>query len=26
LLMGAGDIGYVAQQLSTHGFEASRTE
>ena len=26
LLMGAGDIGYVAQHLSTHGFEASRTE
>ena len=26
LLMGAGDIGYFAQHLSTHGFEASRTE
>jgi len=26
LLMGAGDIGYVAQHLSTHGFEASKAE
>ena len=26
LLMGAGDIGYVAQHLSTHGFEAGKTE
>ncbi|MEO8367026.1 MAG: UDP-N-acetylmuramate--L-alanine ligase [Pseudoxanthomonas sp.] len=26
LLMGAGDIGYVAQQIATHGFEAKKTE
>ena len=26
LLMGAGDIGYVAQHLSAHGFEADKTE
>jgi NAD-specific glutamate dehydrogenase len=26
LLMGAGDIGYVAQHLSTHGFVAGKTE
>ena len=26
LLMGAGDIGYVAQHISSHGFEAGKTE
>ncbi|RZA36217.1 MAG: UDP-N-acetylmuramate--L-alanine ligase [Lysobacteraceae bacterium] len=26
LLMGAGDIGYVAQHISTHGFEVGKTE